>query len=325
MKLGSTLFSFTNEYHSREYSFEQLIAEVARRGLGPGLEVIGFQSIRDFPAVSDAFAERFRELMTLHRLTPSCFSINADMALRRGQMMSVEEAVAYHAPQLDAAAKLGFPVVRCQFAAPVEVIRRLVPRAERLGLKLGPEIHAPLTVDSPPVLAYREMYEKVKSPCLGFIPDFGTTARTIPPPYLDTLRERGIAEPLIQAALEVWHTPGDAGTKRAALADRLRGQNVTPPTFSALAVMFSIMSANEPATWREILPQVIHIHGKFYDFDAAGRECSIPYEDLLPIFVAGGYEGFMSSEWEGHMYSNTNAFDMVARHHALCRRILSIS
>ena len=46
LKLGTTLFSFTSEFHSREYTFEQLVAEVARRNLGPGLEIIGFQSIR---------------------------------------------------------------------------------------------------------------------------------------------------------------------------------------------------------------------------------------------------------------------------------------
>lgn len=322
LKLGSTLFSFTNEYHSREYSFEQLLAEVARRGLGPGLEIVGFQSIKGFPTVTDAFADRFRELMSIHKLTPSCFSINGDMMLKRGTMMSIDEAVAYHELQLKAAAKLGFPVARCQFAAPAEVIRRLVPLAEKLDLKLGPEIHAPLTVDSPQVLAYREMYAKVGSPCLGFIPDFGTTARRVPEPYLDTLRKKGIAEHLIATAVEIWRLPSDSIAKRNELAERLRGQKVEPTTFSALAVMFNILSANPPTVWREIMPQVIHIHGKFYDFDSEGNECAIPYDELLRLFVEDGYNGFMSSEWEGHMYSSASAFDLVAKHHALCRRIL---
>jgi hypothetical protein len=71
------------------------------------------------------------------------------------------------------------------------------------------------------------------------------------------------------------------------------------------------------------MPQVIHIHGKFYGFDANGSESCIPYEDLLPVFVEAGFSGFMSSEWEGHMYSLDDGFDMVAQHHALCRRILA--
>lgn len=322
LKLGTTLFSFTNEYHSREYSFEQLIAKVAESGLGPGLEIIGFQSIRGFPMVTDSFAERFRELMAVHKLTPSCLAVNADAAIRRGKMMTTDEAVAYHIPQLEAAAKLGFPVVRLQFMAPPEAIRRLVPLAERLGLKMGPEIHAPLTVNSPPVLAFRELYSQLDSPCLGFIPDFGSSAITLPASYLENLRNQGIPEHLLELALEVWHCDKDASWKREEFSRRVAPLNADPTAVSALTVMFSILSPQDVNSWKEIMPQVIHIHGKFYDFDAEGNETSIPYDKLLPIFIEGGFNGFMSSEWEGHLYSRTSAFEMVKKHHALCRRII---
>ncbi|MFO1428079.1 MAG: TIM barrel protein [Steroidobacteraceae bacterium] len=323
LKLGTTLFSFTGEYHSREYTFEQLIAEVARRNLGPGLEIIGFQSIRGFPAMSDAFAERFRELMAQHGLQPSCFDANSDVMLRRGQMLSIEEQVAYHEPQIRAAAKLGFPTVRCQFTAPPEVLRRLVPLAEKLNVKMGPEIHAPLGLNSPPVVAYREMYAKVNSPCLGFVPDFGSTARSIPEPYLDTLRERGIPERLIQMALEIWKLPLDAVAKRAELGQRLGGETIDPTYQSALGIMYNIMSPNDVRSWLEIMPQIIHVHGKFYGFDAAGNEASIDYPALIRVLVEGGYQGYMSSEYEGHMYSDASAFEALAKHHALCRRVLA--
>ena len=323
LKLGTTLFSFTSEFHSREYTFEQLVAEVARRNLGPGLEIIGFQSIRGFPEVSDAFIERFRELMAQHRLQPSCFDANADVMLRRGQMLSIEEQVAYHEPQIRAAARLGFPTVRCQFTAAPEVLRRLVPLAEKLNVKMGPEIHAPLGVNSPPVLAYREMYAKVNSPCLGFVPDFGSTARPIPEPYLDTLRERGIPERLIQMALEIWKLPLDAVAKRAELAKRLDGEPIDPTYQSALGIMYNIMSPNDVRSWLEIMPQIIHVHGKFYGFDAEGNEASIDYPALLKVLVEGGYQGYLSSEYEGHMYSEASAFEAVSKHHALCRRVLA--
>ncbi len=323
LKLGTTLFSFTSEFHSRQYTFEQLVAEVGRRNLGPGLEIIGFQSIRGFPEVTDAFAERFRELLAAHRLQPSCFDANADVMLRRGQMLSIDEQVAYHEPQIRAAARLGFPTVRCQFTAAPEVLRRLVPLAEQLNVKMGPEIHAPLGVNSPVVLAYREMYAKVNSPCLGFVPDFGSTARTIPEPYLDTLRERGIPERLIQMALEIWRLPLDAAAKRTELGKRLGGEAIDPTYQSALGIMYNIMSPNDVRSWLEIMPQIIHVHGKFYGFDAAGNEASIDYPALIGVLVEGGYQGYMSSEYEGHMYSDASAFEAVSRHHALCRRVLA--
>src|SRR5260370_14755183 len=135
LRLGTTLFSLTNEFLSRKFTLEQLVAEVARRGLGPGLEIVGFQSIRGFPHVSDEFADRFRQLLQRHGLEASCLGINADIALRRGTRMTTEESVAYHEAQITAAAKLGFPGARYQFAAGPEVVRRLVPLAQRVGVQ----------------------------------------------------------------------------------------------------------------------------------------------------------------------------------------------
>jgi len=46
---GVTLYSFTRPFHAREYDLEGLIRKVAADGFGPGLEIIGFSSLRDFP------------------------------------------------------------------------------------------------------------------------------------------------------------------------------------------------------------------------------------------------------------------------------------
>jgi sugar phosphate isomerase/epimerase len=323
LKLGTTLFSFTTEYINRRYTFEQLLAEVAARRLGPGLEIVGFQSIRGFPTITDAFAERFRELMDLYKLTPSCLAINSDMMLRPGQMLTIDQAVAYHEPQIRAAARLGFPVIRSQFAAPPEVLRRLVPLIEKLKIKIGPEIHAPMAVNSPAVLGYREMYAKVNSPYLGFIPDCGSAARNIPPTYLAYLKSQGMPEDLMNLAVGIWRQPKDAQQKREEFAAAAKARNADPTVISSLAVMYSILSPQDPRAWLEIMPQIIHIHGKCYDFDASGSETSIPYEDLIPVFVEGGFNGFMSTEWEGHLYSQASGFEMVRKHQALCRRLLA--
>jgi hypothetical protein len=47
--LGVTLYSMTNEWLAGRYTLPGLVDEVGRRGLGPGVEVIGFQSLRGFP------------------------------------------------------------------------------------------------------------------------------------------------------------------------------------------------------------------------------------------------------------------------------------
>lgn len=162
-----------------------------------------------------------------------------------------------------------------------------------------------------------------KSPLLGFIPDFGCSARALPASCIANLRDQGMPEDLLQLALEIWHLPQDAGWKRGEFARRVAPLNADPVVVSALSVMFNILSPGEPDMWDAILPQVIHIHGKFYDFDDAGNETAIPYAELLPRFQRAGYSGFMSSEWESHLYSRADAFEMVRKHQALARRILA--
>ena len=323
-KLGTTLFSFTNEYWSREFSFEQLVAKVGELKLGPGLEVIGFQSIRGFPEVSDQFAGRFRDLVTQHGLEPTSLAINADVWMRRGgKPLSPEESTAYLEPQIRAAAKLGFPIVRSQLAASPEVMERLLPLVEKLGIRIGPELHAPWTLQAPVIEAYRELYAKLRSPLLGFIPDFGSCAKAWPAPYLRQLRDAGTPPALLDLAMSVWNGEGEPQWKRDEFARRAAAQKFESTAVSRLGVLFSMLVKQDPRVWLEIMPQIIHVHCKFYDFDAAGNETTVAYDELLPLFVEGGYAGYMSSEWEGHMYSRASGIEAVQKHHALSRRILA--
>lgn len=322
LRLGTTIFSLNNEYHSRRYSLEQLIAKVGELDLGPGLELVGFSHIRGFPVVTNEFAERLRSLLDHHKLQPSCLCLNADAYIRRNQRMTDDESYAYHEAQIRAAAKLGFPVVRYQFLAGPEVIRRLTPLAEKLNVKLGLEIHAPERPDSRDVLAYREMYAKVNSPHLGFIPDMGASARAVPPSLLNWLRSDGIQEKFIQVALECWSLGGTREERAAEYRKREQAAGASEMDIRKMFIMFTIVARMEPRGWLEIMPQVVHIHGKCYDFDANNHEVAIPYEELFPVFQEGGYKGFMSTEWEGQAFNNEDGFAKVQAHHALCKRIL---
>ncbi len=323
LKLGTTLYALTNEFHSREYSFEELVREVAARKLGPGLEVVGFQSIRNFPVISDEFAAEFRDLIAETGLRPSCLGINADRSIRRDYDMSDEELYQYHIPQIQAAAKLGFPVVRYQYPAGTEVIRRLAPLAEDLDVKLGMEIHAPHHVDHPDVLAYREMYDQVGSGYLGFIPDFGASARTVPPGFLRYFLSSGIPQDLIDLAMRIWHEDGDPVERRNRFSKEAEQLGALERHKADLYIIFGLFSRQPAAKWQDIMHQVVHIHGKFFEFDKNGEEEAVDYEALLPVFVNGGYDGYMSSEWEGHMWSDDSGLERVQGHHKLCSRILA--
>jgi len=203
-QMGVTLYSFTNEWLTRQFELDTLLREVAKRDLGPNIEIIGFQSFKEFPDVSDDFAAYFKDLIAETGLNPVSCAINSDRFMKPGQQpIDDADLVEYHKRQLRSAKKLGFKLARGQFALPAHLLPELAPFCEDIDMQMGVEVHAPMWARHPAVLEYREMYEKLNSPALGWIPDFGGTARAIPPSLLDAARAIGTPEALIDITKEI--------------------------------------------------------------------------------------------------------------------------
>lgn len=321
VRLGTTLFSFTNEYHSRRYTVEQLIDRVAQLNLGPGLEILGFSHIREYPYVSDEFVAMFRRAVERNNLEPSCLSMNCDMMIHRTRPMTLDESYAYHKAQLETAAKLGFPVAKTQVMVGPELMERLAPLAERLGVKVGVEVHTPEAADSPNVIAFCEAYERVGSPYLGLVPDFGASVRSVPQCFIDNFRENGIPEEFIQIALEAWASEGSFEERVARYMKNERAAGAADSHIGAMFMIFGMLGRQEPRKWLDIMPYVIHVHAKFYD----AHESAIPIEELLPLFRDSGYNGYVSSEWEGHAFTDDDATQQLTAFHERMRRVLAKS
>ncbi len=74
------------------------------------------------------------------------------------------------------------------------------------------------------------------------------------------------------------------------------------------------------------MPCIFHIHAKFYEMLDDGREYSIPYEKIVPVLIEGGYDGYLSSEYEGNRHIQdaleVDSIEQVRRQHAMFRRLL---
>ena len=324
--LGTTLYSMTNEWLAGQYTLGSLIDEVGRRGIGPGVEVIGFQSLRGFPNnVSDEDLRTLRDAIERNGLVPTSLASNADIALRKDNWMDADRSVEYMRPQIELAGRLGFPVVRTQIGLTPEVLEKVEPIAAKARVKLGMEVHAPEGPNTPKVMATREAYAKIDSEYLGFVPDFSSCMRAIPVGMLDKLRRDGLSEAGIDALKQAWEAPGAPFQRYGQFAAQCGqlGEPELPVGFARL--VFTMFGRENLEDWREVLPQVVHIHGKFYDVDDDLTSPSIDYEGIMKVFSDLDRTVSMSSEWEGHAYLDADeesAFDMVAKHHAMCSRFL---
>jgi len=320
---GVTLFSLTNEWQQRLYDLDGMVAKVVELGLGPGLEVVGFQTFRTYPSVSDEEAYHFRRLVEKYNLIPTCLGANMDNGRHPKHLMSEDEIYSYVERQLVSAKKLGFPLMRVPPAVGSLSLEKILPLAEKYKVILAVELHSPLSIYHPEVIHLREMFDRLQSPYLGFIPDFSTTMTSVPEGFWNNLRAAGALEGLIDAAKAIWITDDPIPAKFGALAEACK-QNAANPMVSGMINNVMTMFGHAPVdTWREILPYTRHVHGKYYQVTAEGVEPSIPYPALMKMLKEEGYRGTISAEWEGQAFTEEPiGFQQVAAWNAMCKRLL---
>src|SRR3954466_545515 len=322
LRLGTTLFSLSLEQRKPGRDFANLVAEIAARDLGPGLEMVAFQSLRGWPRPSDEQISGVRRVIGESGLTPSCLAINNDLGLYPGRLLTDDESYEYVAVQLRGAAALGFPVTRVGVEPGRAILERLLPLAEELGVKIGVEIHAPLTIEAPPVAALKELFTRLDTPWLGFIPDMSSSMRAVPDAVDDAHRAAGISPELTALTRQLWAEPGPTMAKFPELERRAAEAGATPPQVGNLKMLFTMHGKMAPEQWAEFFPHVVHVHGKFYGI-VDGQDPSIDWPAVARVLVEQGYDGFISSEFEAHAYSGRyDVFAELRAQHDMLKRLL---
>ncbi|MEU6413670.1 TIM barrel protein [Microbispora sp. NPDC046933] len=321
-RLGITLFSLTLEQRAPGNDLAALIREVAARDLGPGVEMVAFQSLRGWPRLDDKAVREVRGLIADSGLTPACLAVNLDLALHPGRLLTDDEAYDYVAVQMRRAAALGFPAVRVGAECGPAIMTRLLPLAEELGVKIGVEIHAPLTIDAPPVAELKELFTRLDTDWLGFIPDFSASMRAVPAAVDDAHRKAGIPPELTALTRRLWAEPGPTMAKFPELERRATELGASPAEIGNLKMLFTMHGRMDPERWADFFPHVIHVHGKFYGV-SDGEDPSIDFPAIARVLREQGYTGFISSEYEAHAYTDRySAFDQVRAQHDMLKRLL---
>ena len=322
-RLGLTLYSATAELAAGQYDLDSLLAKVAEYGIGPGIEIVASQTLRTYPEVSEDFVRTWRSAFDKYGFDASSFGANLDMGRYRDRDMTEDEEFEFTATLFRGAKTLGFPLVRIQ-SAKVGLLRRLLPVAEDLDLKMGYEIHAPHGPNSPEILKVREVYAELDSPLLGFVADFSSTMHSMSPTLIRAVRKMGLDDDAVETMQRIWATDASMFERQGAFIAYLQERGIDPASLGPLArLAFNMHGHVPPSEWADIMPQILHVHAKFYDIDENGDEPAIDYGAIVAEFVRGGYRGYMSSEWEGHAFADLGEVDpllLVRKQHDLIRR-----
>ncbi len=69
-----------------------------------------------------------------------------------------------------------------------------------------------------------------------------------------------------------------------------------------------------------------HVHGKFYEMVDDKTEFSIPYDEIIPVLIEGGYHGYIDSEYEGNRWIQdafkVDSTEQVRLHQTMLKRLL---
>ncbi|WP_218220986.1 DUF6379 domain-containing protein [Nesterenkonia sp. Act20] len=321
--LGLTLYSATAELVAGWLDMDSVLDRVAKLGIGPGIEIVGSQTLRTYPDVTDEFVDRWRDTFDRYGFTATAFGANLDMGRRNDRDMTPDEEFDFTKRLFESAHRLSFPLVRIQSAKP-ELLRRLLPLAEELELKMAYEIHAPNGPNSEPIQRVRELYEELDSPLLGFVADFSSTMHSMAPTLLRTMGRMGLDQKALNRLQEIWATDEPIQSRQEEFIEYLGSRGVDPATLGPFArLAFNMQGHVDVEEWREIMPQIMHVHAKFYDIDERGQEPAIDYPELVRTFSDAGFRGWFSSEWEGHAFADlgeVDSLELVRRQHDLIRR-----
>lgn len=322
MQLGTTAFSFTNEWLARSLTLDGLLRRVADRELGPGLELIGFQTWRSFPSLTRDEVAAFRTTVDELGLEPAALGAYADLLRRPGRPMTAADAVEFLRPQIAVARGLGFPLLRLHAGIPLEALETLAPIAETAGITLATELQGGQTPESPVATGLIELRERLDSPAIAIALDFSVAMTGVPAPFLDTLDRAGMPPADADALVGRWA----AGAMLPELLEALAA--LGPPAAALLEAQsgFVRFGHQEPDAWAPLVPAVAYAHAKFWLPDEDGCDPTVRTTELLEVLRRAGFEGVVATEWGGNAWSDAtdiDAFSVVARHSAFCRAHVS--
>ncbi len=330
-KRSVSMYSLQDSYAYKRLDLGGVLRFVT--DLGAGVELISDQMIKGAPHPSEATLAEWDALVAETGATLVCNDIFVNSTLYKNRVLRPDEQLALLTADLELSHRLGFPMVRPVSDTDTNIIEAALPVAEKLGIVMAMEVHAGMSYTAPLTASFIELCERTKSPWLGLTVDLGIFNYRLPRVWVNYFRSLGVSEPVIEWVEKCYLDNGD--TYRVFQGGRAHGQNfpeeLTRLFRGPLDGEFSFFSSGYENTPFEMFDTYAHltrhIHGKFYEMTDEGTEYSIDYAAIVAHLAEVGYDGYISSEYEGQRFVPQGEFvddtDQVRRHQAMLTALIA--
>lgn len=302
-----------------EYGVEDMFAELNQLGIRK-FELIGSMVFEQYPRPKASEIRAVLDAAKKYDVEVFSYGGYTDVGKITGRDATDAEIILDVTADLMTARDLGATYLRAG-AIPVHLLEQSAAMAERYGVKIGIEVHAPSKPSDASVQALLAMMDKLDSPYLGLVPDFGCFIERPAEPALARHRANGAKEELLDYVIEHRHDGLDEAGMQATIASMGGGEAEK----IAVSEFFGFLSFG-PADvegFKTLLHRTQYFHSKFYHVTEDLQDPQIPVDRLLAAIVESGFEGVLLSEYEGHAFHMDDAHEQLERHLRLEQGILN--
>jgi sugar phosphate isomerase/epimerase len=274
-----------------------------------------------FPNLSDEFYANYAGWLGQYGTISVAHDQFLDTKRHKDRLLTHDEMVESVKRDIDHAAKLRASVIRMIVITPPEVVEAAAPYAREKGIRLGVEIHSPWHFEHDWIKAHLAVADRVGTDVVGCIPDLGIFVRRFPRVVSDRFLREGADPEIAREIVATYEQGGDMN----ALIEDLKRRGADEATV-ALAEACTHYINLDPATLTKYAAYIIHVHAKFYEMTDEGVEYSIPYDEIIAALKAGGYHGYLSSEYEGNRHiqdiQQVDAMGQLTLHQQMMARFI---
>lgn len=346
IKRSISLYSYQDEYYNKQLDLEGCLRETAKTG-ATGVELLAEQMIRKFPdpIEDENFRANWFAMLDKYGLEPSCYDAFLEMKLYDNRVLKIPEQIKMMKRDLRLASLLGFPCIRTLCSTPMPVIEGSLEYAEKVGVKIGLEVHAPFSLNSDWADGYLEMIHRTGTKYFGFIPDMGIFCKNIPDVLRDKALRMGAKEECIKIVDDFYQKRLNDGFVKIKYSLDLGKANMDYRIANGMLEMNAalekagagpadMMYAGSSFTYSWSDPQdiidnidlIYHCHAKFYNVHEDYVETAVAIPEVVEAFKKAGYKGFLSSEYEGgeHLRADmpVDSIEQCRRHQEALRRAI---
>lgn len=346
IKRGISSYSYQQEVFFGRMNWKDMIREVHDNLKTDGIEIIDGMIIRDYPYPTEAFYDEWNNEMAKYNMKAVTMDVFLDVHQFRDHVMTHEEAAERLKNDIVIASRMGFENIRCLCLVPIDVIEMALPAAEKYNVRIGKEIHAPLSIkpgasalleknlmlDPRSVDQIIELADRTGSKHVGLVPDFGIFQHSPSAVAVEYMKRSTKNPEMIDYILSCRGKLSDEE-----VLERLNKKYEGHPfsNLKDLHMLTQTQMCSQPEDLKDIIPYILSIHGKFFDMtEVDGRpghyeDKSVNYADPVRVLKENGFDGYINSEYEGQGYMQDQTEEEMAdeivqvrRHHEMLKELI---